>query len=132
VQSGEQKFPQWQVVVTSQEVLEVHTVKHMLLTAGHWLAMVDMSSVLLHEQQGLFELAVAAFVVTGQRFPSARVHKPSCPLPHEADMMPPPSLMGGVPGSHIGGPTASGSGSMGHVLLTPSGCPHCKGHPAKR
>jgi hypothetical protein len=105
-------------------VWEVRAVKHMLLTAGHWLATVDVSSVLLHEQQGLFELAAAAFVVAGQRFPSAHVHEPSCPLSHEADTMPPPSLMG-VPVSHIGSPT-------GHVSSTPSVCPRCKGRPAKR
>jgi hypothetical protein len=76
-------------------VQEVRAVEHMLLTAGHWLATVDVSSIPLHKQQGLFELAVAAFVVAGQCFPSARVHEPSCPLPHEADAMPPPSPMGG-------------------------------------
>jgi hypothetical protein len=92
---------------------EVRAVEHMLLTAGHWLATVDVSSVPLHQQQGLFELAAAAFVVAGQRFPSARVHKPSCPLSHEADTMLPPSPMGGVPASHTGSPTASGSGPTG-------------------
>jgi hypothetical protein len=111
---------------------EVRAVEHMLLTAGHWLATVDVSSVPLHKQQGLFELAAAAFVVAGQRFPSARVHEPSCPLSHEADMMPPPSPMGGVPASHIGSPTASGSGPTGHVLSTPSVRPCRKGRPAKR
>jgi hypothetical protein len=74
---------------------EVRAVEHMLLTAGHWLTTVNMSSVPLHKQQGLFELAAAAFVVAGQRLPSARAHEPSCPLSHEADMMPPPSPMGG-------------------------------------
>jgi hypothetical protein len=59
-------------------VREVHAVEHMLLTAGHWLATVDVSSVPLHEQQGLFELAAAAFVVAGQRFPSAPGSYP-CP-----------------------------------------------------
>jgi hypothetical protein len=111
---------------------EVRAVEHMLLTAGHWLATVDVSSVPLHEQQGLFELAAAAFVVAGQRFPSARVHKPSCPLSHEADTMLPPSPMGGVPASHIGSPTASSSGPTGHVSLTPSVRPRRKGRPAKR
>jgi hypothetical protein len=113
-------------------VREVHAVEHMLLMAGHWLATVDVSSVPLHEQQGLFELAAAAFVVAGQHFPSARVHEPSCPLSQEADTMPPPSPMGGVPASHIGSPTASGSGPMGHVSSTPSVRPHRKGCPAKR
>jgi hypothetical protein len=111
---------------------EVRAVEHMLLTAGHWLATVDVSSVPLHEQQGLFELAAAAFVVAGQRFPSARAHEPSCPLSHEADTMPPPSPVGGVPASHIGSPTASGSGPTGHVSSTPSVCPRRKGRPAKR
>jgi hypothetical protein len=113
-------------------VREVRAVQHMLLTAGHWLATVDVLSVLLHEQQGLFELAAAAFVVTGQRFPSAHTHEPSCPLSHKADTMPPPSPMGEVPASHIGSPTASGSGPTGHVLSTPSVRPRRKGRPAKR
>jgi hypothetical protein len=111
---------------------EVRAVEHMLLTAGHWLATVDVSSVPLHQQQGLFELAAAAFVVAGQRFPSARVHEPSCPLSHEADTMLPPSPMGGVPASHTGSPTASGSGPTGHVSSTPSVRPRRKGRPAKR
>jgi hypothetical protein len=111
---------------------EVRAVEHMLLTAGHWLATVDVSSVPLHKQQGLFELAAAAFVVAGQRFPSARAHEPSCPLSHEADTMPPPSPMGGVPASHIGSPTASGSGPTGHVSSTPSVRPRRRGRPAKR
>jgi hypothetical protein len=106
-------------------VREVHAVEHMLLTAGHWLTTVDVSSIPLHKQQGLFELAAAAFVVTGQRFPSARTHEPSCPLSHEADTMPPPSPMGGVPALHIGSPT-------GHVSSTPSVHPRRKGRPAKR
>jgi hypothetical protein len=76
-------------------VREVHTVEHMLLTVGHWLAIVDVSSILLHEQQGLFELVAAAFVVAGQHFPSLRVHELLCPLSHEANTMPPPSPMGG-------------------------------------
>jgi hypothetical protein len=113
-------------------VREVRAVEHMLLTAGHWLATVDVSSVPLHEQQGLFELAVAAFVVAGQCFPSARMHKLSCPLSHEADTMPPPSPMGEVPVSHIRSPTATGSGPTGHVLSTPSVRPCRKGHPVKR
>jgi hypothetical protein len=33
---------------------EVRAVEHMLLTAGHWLATVDVLSVLLSEQQGLY------------------------------------------------------------------------------
>jgi hypothetical protein len=110
----------------------VRAVEHMLLTAGHWLATVDVSSVPLHEQQGLFGLAAAAFVVAGQRFPSARTHEPSCPLSHEADTMPPSSPVGGVPASHIGSPTASGSGPTGHVSSTPSVRPRRRGRPAKR
>jgi hypothetical protein len=114
-------------------VREVRAVEHILLTAGHWLATVDVSSVLLHDQQGLFELAAAAFVVAGQRFPSAHMHEPSCPLSHEADTMPPPSpIGGGVPASHIGSPTASGSGPTGHVSSTLSVHPRRKGRPAKR
>jgi hypothetical protein len=113
-------------------VWEVHAVQHMLLTVGHWLTTVDVLSVPLHKQQGLFKLAAAAFVVAGQRFPSAHVHEPSCPLSHEANTMPPPSPMGGVPASHIRSPTASGSGPMGHVSSTPSVRPCRKGRPAKR
>jgi hypothetical protein len=74
---------------------EVRAVEHMLLTAGHWLVTVDVSSVLLHEQQGLFALAAAAFAVANDRFPAALPHEPSCPLSHEADMMLPPSPLGG-------------------------------------
>jgi hypothetical protein len=33
---------------------EVWAVEHMLLTVGHWLATVDVSSVLLSEQQGVY------------------------------------------------------------------------------
>ena len=111
---------------------EVRAVEHMLLTASHWLATVDVSSVPLHEQQGLFELAAAAFVVASQRFPSARAHEPSCPLSHEADTMPPPSPMEGVPASPIGSPTASGSGPTGHASSAPSARPRHKRRPAKR
>jgi hypothetical protein len=88
-------------------VREVCAVEHILLTAGHWLTTVNVLSIPLHKQQGLFELAVAAFVVTGQCFPSSHVHEPSCPLSHEADMMPPPSLMGG------------GGGCLRHILGAP-------------
>jgi hypothetical protein len=54
---------------------------------------------------------------------STHRHKPSCPLSHEADTMPPPSPMGGVPTSHIRSPTASGNGPMGHVSSALPVCP---------
>jgi hypothetical protein len=80
---------------------EVRAVEHMLLTAGHWLATVDVSSVPLLEQQGLFALAAAAFAVANDRFPAALPHEPSCPLSHEADTMPPPSPLGGGCPCHL-------------------------------
>jgi hypothetical protein len=113
-------------------VREVWAVEHMLLTAGHWLAMVDVSSVPLHEQQGLFALAAAAFAVANDRFPTALPHEPSCPLSQEADTMPLPSPLGGVPASPDGCPTASGSGPTGHALSAPSARPRHKRCPAKR
>jgi hypothetical protein len=111
---------------------EVRAVEHMLLMAGHWLATVDVSSVPLHEWQGLFALAAAAFAVANDRFPAALPHEPSCPLSHEADTMPPPSPLGGVPTSPVGSPTASGSGSTGQASSAPSARPRHKRHPAKR
>jgi hypothetical protein len=113
-------------------VREVRAVEHMLLTAGHWLATVDVSSVPLHEQQGLFALAAAAFAVANDRFHAALPHEPSCPLSHEADTMLPPSPLGGVPASPVGSPTASGSGPTGQASSAPSARPHHKRHPAKR
>jgi hypothetical protein len=112
-------------------VREVQAVEHVLLMAGHWLTMVDISSVLLHEQQGLFALAAAVFAVANDRFPAALPHEPSCPLSHKADMMPLPSPLEGVPASPVGSPTASGSGPMGHASSAPSARPHHKRCPAK-
>jgi hypothetical protein len=111
---------------------EVRAVKHMLLTAGHWLATVDVSSVPLHGQQGLFALATAAFAVANDHFPAALPHEPSCPLSHEADTMPPPSPLGGMPVSPVGSPTASGSGPTGQASSAPSARPRHKRRPAKR
>jgi hypothetical protein len=113
-------------------VREVQAVEHMLLVAGHWLATVDVSSVPLHEQQGLFALAAAAFAVANDRFPTALPHEQLCPLSQEADTMPLPSPLGGVPASPVGCPTASGSGPTGHASSAPSVRPHHKRHPAKR
>jgi hypothetical protein len=110
---------------------EVRDVEHMLLMAGHWLATVDISSVPLHEQQGLFALAAAAFAVANNCFPAALPHELLCPLSHEADMMPPPFPLGGVPTSPVGGPTASGSGPTGHASSAPSAHPRHKRRPAK-
>jgi hypothetical protein len=111
---------------------EVRAVEHMLLMAGHWLATVDVSSVLLHEQQGLFALAAAAFAVANDRFPTALPHEPSCPLSQEADAVLLPSPLGGVPASDVGYPTASRSGPTGHASSAPSARPRHKRRPAKR
>jgi hypothetical protein len=89
---------------------EVRAVEHMLLTAGHWLATVDTSSVPLSRQQGLYALAASTFSVAAQRFPDAQVHEQSCPLFHEADSTSHPPLFEGGTTSDTGGPTASGSG----------------------
>jgi hypothetical protein len=113
-------------------VREVRAVEHMLLVAGHWLATVDVSSVPLHEQQGLFALAVAAFAVANDRFPTALPHEPSCPLSQEADTMLLPSPLGGVPASPAGCPTAFGSGPTGHASSALSVRPRHKRRPAKR
>jgi hypothetical protein len=113
-------------------VREVRAVEHMLLTAGHWLATVDVSSVPLHEQQGLFALAAAAFAVANDRFPTALPHEQSCPLSQEADTVPLPSPLGGVPASPVGCPTASGSGPTGHASSAPPARPRHKRRPAKR
>jgi hypothetical protein len=110
---------------------EVQAVEHMLLMAGHWLATVDISSAPLHERQGLFALVAAAFAVANDRFPAALPHEPLCPLSHEADTMPPPSPLGGVPVSPVGSPTASGSGPTGQASSAPSACPRHKRRPAK-
>ena len=92
---------------------EVRAVEHMLLMASHWLATVDVSSVLLHEQQGLFALAASAFAIANQRFPDALPHEQTCPLFQEAvsSLSPPP--VEGESTSHIGSPTASGSALNG-------------------
>jgi hypothetical protein len=71
---------------------EVWAVEHMLLMAGHWLATVDVLSVLLSKQQGLYALAASTFSVAAQRFPNAQVHEQSCPQFHEADLTPHPLL----------------------------------------
>jgi hypothetical protein len=92
---------------------EVWAIEHMLLTAGHWLATVDVSSVPLSEQQGLYALAASTFSVAAQRFPNAQVHEQSCPLFHEANLTSHPSLFEGGTTSGTGSPTASGSSSNG-------------------
>jgi hypothetical protein len=94
---------------------EVRAVEHMLLTAGHWLATVDVSSVPLSEQQGLYALAASTFSVAAQRFPDAQVHEQSCPQFCEADSTPHPPLFG------VG--TASGTGSSAAGGSRPNGLP---------
>jgi hypothetical protein len=92
---------------------EVRAVEHMLLTVGHWLATVDVSSVPLSEQQGLYTLAASTFSVAAQRFSDAQVYKQLCPQFHEADLMPHPPLSGVGTASGTGSPAASGSGPNG-------------------
>jgi hypothetical protein len=92
---------------------EVRAVEHMLLTAGHWLTTVDVSSVPLSEQQGLYALAASTFSVVAQCFPNAQVHEQSCPLFHEADSTPHPPFYGVGTASGTGSPIASGSGPNG-------------------
>jgi hypothetical protein len=105
---------------------EVRAVEHMLLTAGHWLATVDVSSVPLSEQQGLYALAASTFSVAAQRFPDAQVHEQSCPQFCEADSTPHPPLSGVGTASGTGSPAASGSGPNG-----PPSPPQAR-HPRKR
>jgi hypothetical protein len=111
---------------------KVRAVEHMLPTAGHWLATVDVSSVPLLEQQGLFALAAAAFAVANDRFPVALPHEPSCPLSHEADTMPPPSPLGGVPASPVGKSHCLRQWPHGQASSAPSARPRHKRRPAKR
>jgi hypothetical protein len=110
---------------------EVRAVKHMLLMAGHWLTTVDVLSVPLSEQQGLYALAASTFSVVAQRFPNAQVHEQSCPLFHEANSTPHPPFSGVGTASGTGSPIASGSGPNG-----PSSPPQarrpCKRRPVKR
>ena len=110
---------------------EVRAVEHMLLTAGHWLATVDASSVPLSEQQGLFALAASTFSVVAQRFPNAQVHEQSCPRFHEADSTPSPPPVEGESAPHTGSPAASGSGPNGPPSSTHTRRPR-KRRPAKR
>jgi hypothetical protein len=95
---------------------EVRAVEHMLLMVGHWLTTVDVSSVPLSRQQGLYALAASTFSVAAQRFPNAQVHEQSCPQFHEADSAPHPPLSGVGTASGTGSPTASGSGPNGLPL----------------
>ena len=110
---------------------EVRVVEHMLLTAGHWLATVDVPSVPLHEQQGLFALAASAFAIANQCFPDALPHEQTCPLFQEAvsSLSPPP--VEGESASHIGSPTASGSALNGPPSPPQTRRPR-KRRPAKR
>jgi hypothetical protein len=110
---------------------EVRAVEHMLLTAGHWLATVDVSSVPLSEQQGLYALAASTFSVAAQRFSNAQVHEQSCPLFHEADSTPHPPSSGVGTTSGTGSPAASGSGPNGPPSPPQARRPH-KRRPVKR
>jgi hypothetical protein len=110
---------------------EVRAVEHMLLTAGHWLATVDVSSVPLSEQQGLYALAASTFSVAAQRFPDAQVHEQSCPQFCEADSTPHPPLSGVGTTSGTGSPAASGSGPNGPPLPPQARRPR-KRRPVKR
>jgi hypothetical protein len=110
---------------------EVWAVEHMLLTAGHWLATVDVSSVPLSEQQGLYALAASTFSVVAQRFPNALVHEQACPLFHEADLTPHPPFSGVGTVSGTGSPVASGSGPNGLPSLPQARHPR-KRRPVKR
>jgi hypothetical protein len=92
---------------------------------GHWLTTVDVSSVLLHEQQGLFVLVAAAFAVANNRFPTALPHEPSCPLSQEADMVLLPSPLGGCLHRMLGTPLPLAVAPRGmprlprlHLLIT--------------
>jgi hypothetical protein len=109
---------------------EVQAVEHMLLTAGHWLATVDVSSVPLYEQRGLYVLAASTFSVAAQHFPDAQVHEQSCPLFHEADSTLHPPLFERGTTSGTGSPAAPGSGPNGLPSPPQARCP-CKRHPAK-
>jgi hypothetical protein len=111
---------------------EVQAVRHMLLTAGHWLATVDISSVLLDTQRDLLALAASAHAAGLQCFPGAIVHEPSCPLSQEAVPVPSPLPSEGVPAPSLGSAAASGSRPKGNASLTPASCPCCKGRAAKR
>jgi hypothetical protein len=109
---------------------EVRAVEHMLLMAGHWLATVDVSSVPLSKQQGLYALAASTFLVVAQCFPNAQVHEQLCPLFHEADSMPHPPFSGVGTASGTGSPIASGSGPNGPPSLPQARRP-CKRRPIK-
>jgi hypothetical protein len=110
---------------------EVRAVEHMLLMAGHWLATVDVSSVPLSEQQGLYALAASTFLVATQCFPNAQIHEQSCPQFREADSMLHPPLSGVGTASGTGSPTASGNGPNGPPSPPQARRPH-KRHPIKR
>jgi hypothetical protein len=110
---------------------EVRAVEHMLLTAGHWLATVDVLSVLLSEQQGLYALAASTFSVAAQRFPDAQVHEQLCPQFCEADSTPHPPLSGVGTTSGTGSLAASGSGPNGLPSPPQARCPR-KRCPVKR
>jgi hypothetical protein len=85
------------------------------LGVGHWLAMVDVSSVPLSEQQGLCALVASTFSVAAQHFPNAQVNEQLCPLFHEANSTLHPPLFEGGTTSDTGGPTASGSVARRHL-----------------
>jgi hypothetical protein len=109
----------------------VQAVRHMLLRAGHWLATVDVSSVLLDTQCDLLALAASAHAAGLQRFPGAIIHEPSCPLSQEAAPAPSPPSSEGVPAPSLGNAAASGSRPKGNASSTLTSHPHRKGRAAK-
>jgi hypothetical protein len=110
---------------------EVQAVCHMLLTAGHWLTTVDVSSVPLEAQHDLLALAASAHAAGLQRFPGAIIHEPSCPLSQEAVPVPSPLPSEGVPAPSLGSAAASGSRPKGNASSTPASRPRHKGQAAK-
>jgi hypothetical protein len=110
---------------------EVQAVRHMLLTVGHWLATINVSSVPLDTQCNLLTLAASAHAAGLQRFPGAIIHEPSCPLSQEAALVPSPLPSEGVPAPGLGSAAASGSRPKGNASSTPASHPHRKGWAAK-
>jgi hypothetical protein len=121
-------FPAQPPHVVEREVQAVH---HMLLTVGHWLTTVDVSSVPLDTQRDLLALAASAHAAGLQRFPGAIVHEPSCPLSQEAVPAPSPLPFEGVPTPSLGNAAASGSRPKWNALSTPASRPRRKGRAAK-
>src|SRR5882757_3756492 len=110
---------------------EVRAVEHMLLTAGHWLATVDINSVPLEVQQALSALALSAAANAVRRFPDAQPHEPSCPHCRGTDLSSPsPPPPEGASASFVESPAASGSGLKGLASSAPCRRPR-KRRPAK-